>query len=251
MKVQYTKRFSTRNGLRIILVFGILFFWYGNASGQNSFRPGIIAGTNFSYPDRDTDLSEGFFTIYRSGLQAGLKGLFTINDHFVIKTGLMYVTQSVGLRGEDQNFKTDVRVNHDNLLMPVQLGYQNKLGTLILRELLGVSLAQNLSRNNNVSIENLGSATMQPQHTIDEVLNRSLLPMINVGIEIGSIFKNDAGFFIGVHYRQGLSKFYQFNYRGNYFNNNQFFSTKSNFLSIELTYYFSRPSYWFKKEFEF
>ncbi|MFN4123353.1 MAG: outer membrane beta-barrel protein [Flavobacteriales bacterium] len=251
MKAEHTAIHYASSGLSILLAIGISFFLSGQIFGQNSFRPGLIAGTNFSYPDRDTELSEGFFTIYRSGLQGGVKGLFTFNNHFVIKTGLMYVTQSVGLRGEDQDFKTDVRVNHDNLLMPVQLGYQNKLGTLILRELLGISLAQNLSRNNNVSIENLGSATMQPQHTIDEVLNRSLLPMINVGIEIGSIFKNDAGFFIGVHYRQGLGKFYQFNYRGNYFNNNQFFSTKSNFLSIELTYYFSRPSYWFKKEFEF
>lgn len=228
--------------------FGIL---PGKLSGQNSFRPGLTLGTNFSYPDRDTKLSEGFFTIYRSGLQAGLKGLFTINDHFVIKTGLMYVTQSVGLRGEDQNFKTDVRVNHENLLIPLQLGYQNKLGTLILRELLGINFAQNLGRRNVVNIENIGTSAINPVHDILEVTNQAFLPMINVGIEIGSIFKNDAGFFIGVHYRQGLGKFYQFNYQGNYFNDNQFFSTKSNFLSIELTYYFSRPSYWFKKEFEF
>jgi len=237
--------------VKIIFLFIVFMTASIRVVAQNSFRPGISIGTNFSYPDRSTELSDGFFTIYRSGLQGGLSGLFTINDHFVVKTSLLYVTQSVGLRGEDANFKTDVRVNSDNLLLPIQVGYQNKLGTLILRELIGVSFAQNISRKNNVNIDPGTSNGITADHRIDEIYSRSFLPMLNVGLEIGSIFNSDAGFFMGIHYRQGIGRFYQFNYSGNYIPNTQFLSTKSNFLSIELTYYFSRPSYWFKKEFDF
>lgn len=226
------------------------FLLLGSATAQTSFRPGIVAGTNFSYPDKSTVLTDGFFTTYRSGLLGGFSGVVTVNDHFIFKTGLIYNTQSVGLRGDNPDFRTDIRVNSDNLLLPIQIGYQNKLGSLILREIIGISFNQNLNRRNVIKIDSKNQMP-EPAYSVNELMSKQFMPMINFGLEIGSIFNSDAGFFIGVHYRQGFSRFYQFEYNGSYFNGNQFFSSKSNFLAIELTYYFSRPSLWFKKEFEF
>jgi hypothetical protein len=232
-------------------IFLFVFFWISIlASAQTSFRPGISAGTTFSYPDRQSEFSEGFFSIYRSGLQGGFTTLVTVNNNFVFKSGLLYSTQSVGMRGDGSGYKTDIRVNSDNLLLPLQFGYQNKLGSLILRELIGVTFMQNVKRNNVVTIEAQNQGAI-PEYTISEVRDISFMPMLNFGLELGSIFNNDAGFFIGVHYRQGFSRMYQFNYNSSYVNEPQFFSTKSSFIAIELTYYFSRPSYWFKKEFEY
>jgi hypothetical protein len=93
------------------------------------------------------------------------------------------------------------------------------------------------------------SAAVYTYTTEEPVVKNSYLNF-NFGIEVGSEFDNDGSIFFGLAMRYNPETQYQYTFRAGNFPK-QILRSNANFVMLEITYYFPRFSYWFKRDFTY
>jgi hypothetical protein len=218
------------------------------AVGQTSARLGITGSPNFSWATSDAQLSNGFFKVTRVGFNSGINMTLSVGPRFFTRLAVNFSQQSFALRqNSDAAFKTDVRYKILNLEIPLTIGVSGFLGTLRHREFVGAGLQLPLSNNPKIIVSG-DSSSAYIYSTADNTVKP--YPVLIAGFEIGSQFNNDGGLYFGANFRYGLSEVYRSTFNSNRFNP-QPIGYNGTYLGLELTFYFPRFSYWFKRDFTF
>jgi hypothetical protein len=232
-------------GIRLLLLIQLAGI---TAFGQTSARLGLTGSPNFSWATSDAQLSNGFFKVTRVGFSGGINATVSVGPRFFMRLATHYSQQSFALRqNSDVAYKTDIRYRIRNLEIPFTFGVSGFLGSLRHREFVGAGLQLSLSKNPRVIIS--GDSSVNYTYSITDKLVK-LYPVLIAGFEVGSQFKNDGGLYFGANFRYGLNEIYQTNFISNHFNP-QPIGYNGTYLGLELTFYFPRFSYWFKRDFTF
>jgi hypothetical protein len=229
-----------------LFVFSLFFL---PSQAQIALRGGFTAGPSFILMENDQQLSNGFFTSTRAGINAGLNLSMQAGEHFWSRVGANYNRLNFSLKqNTSSNYQVDFRYGLNNLEIPLQIGVTGYLGSLKHREYIGVAYVNRLGRDVKRSITG-DSAAAYAFATPESVIKSSYLAFV-AGIEVGTEFKNDAGLFFGLTMRYNPETQYSSSFNTSVFGN-QLASTKGNYLMLEVTYYLPRFSFWFKRDFTY
>ncbi len=219
-------------------------------NAQVSFRPAVSVGPSFSIlSNSKNELNNGFFTAGKAGLQIGMGGAVGLGDRLFIRSGVNYARQSFSFK---KNNATDLAVDfsfsRQHLEFPVFVGFSGYLGSLIHREFIGVSY--NTLLGDNLSSKISGDSTAGSEFILN--INNKKASFLNyiAGFEVGSSFDNDGAIFFGLSYRFSPTGQYGGLFKANPYPEQQF-SWNGNYAFLEITYYFPRVSYWFKRDFTY
>lgn len=217
--------------------------------GQIYMKPGITAGPSFTWPDGTSRLSDGFFGVTRTAFQAGICNTFQAGNHFFSKISLLYAMQNFAVRQTGiPAWRTDIRYRISRLEIPLVAGTSGFLGSLRHREYLGASLSLRMAEQPTVNLS--GDSLKVHQYVTKADLTKQTAVLLMAGFEVGTTFKNDASLFFGGFIKWGLDQLYAASFESNHFNQQQI-NFKGSYAGLEITYYFPRYTYWFKREFTF
>jgi len=237
-----------RNRLFLFLLLSMGFKTEINA--QIRLRPGMSFGPNFSLPaGGEQTLSDGFFTSGKVGITGGLNLSMQAGEHFWSRIGINFARTNFLFR---RTSATDLRVENsfkfNAIETPLQIGFTGYLGSLKHREYVGVGFNSLLQSSASLGVGG-DSAAVYTYVTEEPVVKKSYVNF-NFGIEVGSEFNNDGSIFFGLAMRYNPETQYQYNFRAaNY--PQQILRSRANFVMLEITYYFPRFSYWFKRDFTY
>jgi len=217
-------------------------------AAQTSARIGLTASPTIAWAGPGAKLDNQFFTVSRAGFNGGITLAVNTGQRLFFRFSASYSQQSFAIRQSSvPYFKTDVRNKIINLELPLVVGVSGFLGSLRHREYVGVGLQLPLSHTPKI-VASGDSASVLKYSAISS--NVKPYPVAIAGFEIGSEFKNDGAIFFGANFRYGFSEIYSSTFTSNRFNP-QTAGYKGTYTGFELTYYFPRFSYWFKRDFTF
>jgi hypothetical protein len=233
-----------------ILIFTSLLFSLQALHAQVSFRPSLSLGPSFSVlSNSKNDLNNGFFTSGKAGLQVGAGGTVGLSDRLFIRSGANYSRQSFSFKKNNAaDLDVDFTFSRQHLELPLLFGFSGYLGSLLHREFVGLSY--NMLLSDNLSTDISGDSTSGSEFTVNINDKKSSFLNYTLGFEVGSSFKNDGAIFFGLSYRFSPTS----QYGGVFKTDNypqQAFSWNGNYALLEITYYFPRVSYWFKRDFTY
>jgi hypothetical protein len=217
---------------------------------QIRLRPGMSFGPNFSLPaGGEQTFSDGFFTSGKVGITGGVNLSLQAGEHFWSRIGTNYARTNFLFR---RTSATDLRVENsfkfNAIEIPLQVGFTGYLGSLKHREYVGVGFNSLLRSSASLGVGG-DSAAVYTYTTEEPVVKNSYLNF-NFGIEVGSEFDNDGSIFFGLAMRYNPETQYQYTFRAGNFPK-QILRSNANFVMLEITYYFPRFSYWFKRDFTY
>ena len=217
---------------------------------QIRLRPGMSFGPNFSLPaGGEQTFSDGFFTSGKVGITGGVNLSLQAGEHFWSRIGTNYARTNFLFR---RTSSTDLRVENsfkfNAIEIPLQVGFTGYLGSLKHREYVGVGFNSLLRSSASLGVGG-DSAAVYTYTTEEPVVKNSYLNF-NFGIEVGSEFDNDGSIFFGLAMRYNPETQYQYTFRAGNFPE-QILRSNANFVMLEITYYFPRFSYWFKRDFTY
>jgi len=217
---------------------------------QVSFRPSISLGPSFSIlSNSKNELNNGFFTSGKAGLQIGAGGSMGLGERLFLRGGVNYSRQSFSFK---KNNATDLAVDftfsRQHLELPLTVGFSGYLGSLLHREFIGLSYNSLLGDNLTSKIS--GDSTAGSEFTVNITDKKASFLNYTVGFEVGSSFNNDGAIFFGLSYRFSPAGQYGGLFKANPYPE-QKFSWNGNYALLEITYYFPRVSYWFKRDFTY
>lgn len=230
----------------------VLFFQIFLVSGvfsQVYLKPGIVAGPTFSWPQSDSDLRDGFFGVTRTAFQTGICNSLQAGDHFFSKLSVLYSMQGFAVRQTGiPEWRTDIRYRISRLEVPLVAGTSGFLGNLRHREYLGTALSLRFTETSKV-IAGGDSLSAHVFKTNTPPANQTALLLL-AGFEVGTTFKNDASIYFGGIFKWAPGKLFSGTFESNHFQN-QGIRYNGTYAGLEITFYFPRYSYWFKREFTF
>lgn len=217
---------------------------------QIRLRPGMSFGPNFSLPaGGEQTFSDGFFTSGKVGITGGLNLSMQAGEHFWSRIGTNFARTNFLFR---RTSATDLRVENsfkfNAIEIPLQIGFTGYLGSLKHREYVGVGFNSLLRSSASLGVGG-DSAAVYTYVTEEPVVKKSYVNF-NFGIEVGSEFNNDGSIFFGLAMRYNPETQYQYNFRAASYPQ-QILRSNANFVMLEITYYFPRFSYWFKRDFTY
>jgi hypothetical protein len=234
----------------VVLFLTLSLITFKGLIAQVSFRPSLSLGPSFSIlSNSKNELNNGFFTSGKAGLQIGAGGSMGLSDRLFLRGGVNYSRQSFSFK---KNNATDLAVDftfsRQHLELPVLVGFSGYLGSLLHREFIGVSY--NMLLGDNLSTKISGDSTAGAEFTVN--INDKKASFLNylVGFEVGSSFNNDGAIFFGLSYRFSPVDQYGGLFKANPYPE-QKFGWNGNYALLEITYYFPRVSYWFKRDFTY
>ena len=217
---------------------------------QIRLRPGMSFGPNFSLPaGGEQTFSDGFFTSGKVGITGGVNLSLQAGEHFWSRIGTNYARTNFLFR---RTSATDLRVENsfkfNAIEIPLQVGFTGYLGSLKHREYVGVGFNSLLRSSASLGVG--GDSAAVYTYTTEEPLVKKSYLNFNFGIEVGSEFDNDGSIFFGLAMRYNPETQYQYTFRAGNFPK-QILRSNANFVMLEITYYFPRFSYWFKRDFTY
>ena len=217
---------------------------------QIRLRPGMSFGPNFSLPaGGEQTFSDGFFTSGKVGITGGVNLSLQAGEHFWSRIGTNYARTNFLFR---RTSSTDLRVENsfkfNAIEIPLQVGFTGYLGSLKHREYVGVGFNSLLRSSASLGVG--GDSAAVYTYTTEEPLVKKSYLNFNFGIEVGSEFDNDGSIFFGLAMRYNPETQYQYTFRAGNFPK-QILRSNANFVMLEITYYFPRFSYWFKRDFTY
>lgn len=238
--------------MRNVSVLFVLILVIQSTSVFTQFRlcPGISFGPNFSLlSGNNQSFSDGFFTSGKVGITGGVNLSLQAEEHFWTRIGANYARTNFVFK---RTSATDLRVENSykfNVVeLPLQVGFTGYLGSLKHREYVGVGLNSLLRSSSSLGVG--GDSAAFYTFTTEESLVKKSFLNFNCGIEVGSEFDNDGSIFFGLALRYNPETQYQYTFRtANY--PKQIVRSNANFVMLEITYYFPRFSYWFKRDFTY
>ncbi len=219
-------------------------------NAQIRVRPGMSFGPNFSLPaGGEQTFSDGFFTSGKVGITGGVNLSLQAGEHFWSRIGTNYARTNFLFR---RTSATDLRVENsfkfNAIEIPLQVGFTGYLGSLKHREYVGVGFNSLLRSSASLGVG--GDSAAVYTYTTEEPLVKKSYLNFNFGIEVGSEFDNDGSIFFGLAMRYNPETQYQYNFRTGSFPE-QILRSNANFVMLEITYYFPRFSYWFRRDFTY
>ncbi|MCC6769427.1 MAG: hypothetical protein IT240_10315 [Bacteroidia bacterium] len=238
-------------GLDMRLLAFLFFLLAFNTSifGQTYMKPGITAGPTFAWPDKDSELQDGFFGVTRTYFHTGICNSLQVGSHFFSKISFLYSNQSFAIRQTGlPEWKTDIRYRVSRFEVPLVAGSSGFLGSMRHREYLGGGISIRQSEKTQV----LADGDSLPVYSFATETQKSLGSafFVMAGFEIGTSFKNDASIYFGGVIKYGLQDMFKGGFSSNRFQN-QTVHYNGGYAGMEITFYFPRYSYWFKREFTY
>lgn len=232
--------------MRFLFVFILLATELG---AQTFVRMGLTGGPNFNWPVK-LESSDGYFGVTRASFQGGLIASLQAGPHFFSKVSVLYNRQSFIARNRSQaDSSFDVRYMLHGLEIPLVIGFSGNLGSLRHREFVGASLVNNLSWSAKAE----GTGIQEAENSVlpfSKGFSNNPYPVLMAGFEVGSVFNSDAALFFGATFRYGLDNVFTSTIQSANFAPQQVYFGGTG-VSIDITWYFPRFSYWFKREFTF
>jgi hypothetical protein len=227
-----------------------LFFILGHSlSGQIYMKPGIVAGPSFTWVNGNAGLRDGFFGVTRTAFNAGICNSLQVGSHFFSKISVLYSMQNFAIRQTGiPEWRTDVRYRISRLEIPLVAGSSGFIGNLRHREYLGAALSIRMGERSRVTAS--GDSVSSYTYSTQDLEKTQSVVLLLAGFEVGTTFKNDASVYFGGVIRWGLNQMY-----GGEFESNRFMTQdvrfKGSYAGLEITLYFPRYAYWFKREFTY
>jgi hypothetical protein len=234
----------------IRILFAFLLLNSPTLDAQIRLRPGISFGPNFALlPGNNQAFSEGFFTSGKVGITGGINLSMQVGEHFWARVGTNYArTNFVFKRTSAIDLRVENGFKFNALEFPLQFGFTGYLGSLKHREYIGVGYNALLRSSSSLGVG--GDSMAVYTYTTEESIVKKSFLSFNCGIEVGSEFNNDGSIFFGLAMRYNPETQYQYNFRTAGYPE-QILRSNANFVMLEITYYFPRFSYWFKRDFTY
>lgn len=226
------------------IAFAVLMFAGLSAHSQKGFRIGPSAGIISSRAYVVDSIKSQYNFRFKSGFSGGVAMQYGFSDRYTLASGVNYVNKGYRLFNDSNKTGDLIKHNFNNIEVPInlitRLGYR---ASSKMRIVTGVTLNYTMSKTNALKTNKGNTFSILESH------KSTFYPMLNIGLEIGSVSATGNMFVLSAVYRQSF-----FNVTGLAVRNNVDLSKpelftlgfRGSYLGVSISYLFDSKN--FKRE---